>query len=85
MFDKLDTDTPQVLTQEASANTTPVLSATLMQHQEEGLAWMLLRESKPDPTGEEGQSMAGLKLKLTLDLKVTLKFKMELESALELE
>ena len=52
MFDKLDADTPQLLTEEASAKTTLVLATTLMQHQAEGLAWMLQRENKPDPTGE---------------------------------
>ncbi|CAN0248801.1 unnamed protein product, partial [Ectocarpus sp. 12 AP-2014] len=51
MFDKLDADSPQLPTANTSANTEPVLTASLMTHQKEGLAWMVQRENNPDPNG----------------------------------
>lgn len=53
MFDKLDADSPQLPTEQTTANTDPVLETTLMAHQREGLAWMMQRENNPDPNGEE--------------------------------
>ena len=52
MFDKLDADSPQLPTANTSANTEPVLTASLMTHQKEGLAWMVQRENNPDPNGK---------------------------------
>eukprot|EP00903_Cladosiphon_okamuranus_P011919 g11195.t1 len=51
MFDKLDASSTQLLTQQTSANTDPVLETALMEHQKEGLAWMVQRENNPDPNG----------------------------------
>ncbi|CAN0348649.1 unnamed protein product, partial [Hapterophycus canaliculatus] len=49
MFDKLDADSPHMPTQQTTANTDPVLETTLMDHQKQGLAWMVQRENRPDP------------------------------------
>lgn len=52
MFDKLAADSPQLPTAQTTANTDPVLETALMDHQKEGLAWMVQRENNPDPGGE---------------------------------
>lgn len=52
MFDKLDASSPQLPTPQTCANTDPVLETTLMEHQKEGLAWMVQRENNPDPNGK---------------------------------
>lgn len=52
MFDKLACDVPQQPTAETKANIETVLSSSLMDHQQEGVAWMVQREKVPDPTGE---------------------------------
>lgn len=59
MFDKLEADSPQLPTEQTSANTEPVLETPLMGHQQEGLAWMVQRENKPDPNGEQESVGAG--------------------------
>lgn len=56
MFDKLDADSPLLPTSETSACLSAVLAATLMTHQQQGLAWMVQREQNPDPTGASTRS-----------------------------
>ncbi|CAM9404773.1 unnamed protein product [Pylaiella littoralis] len=51
MFDKLDADSPQLPTAQTTANIDPILATALMDHQKEGLAWMVQRENDPDPNG----------------------------------
>ncbi|CAM9189972.1 unnamed protein product [Ascophyllum nodosum] len=51
LFDKLDADSRQLPTEETTGNITPVLETALMSHQLEGVAWMVQREHKPDPSG----------------------------------
>lgn len=52
MFDKLDASSPQLPTPQTSANTDPVLETALMEHQKQGLAWMVQRENNPDTNGQ---------------------------------
>lgn len=51
MFEKLDSKKGQLPSEDTIARVKPVLSTALLSHQEEGLAWLVLRETNPDPTG----------------------------------